>query len=463
MSNRTRRAVTLAVLAAGVVALAGASAADRAPGASAWPLIAQGAHSRALTSPLPTSQCLSLLGIHCYSPAQMEAAYDLASLHAAGVTGAGQTIAIVDSFGSPTIRRDLHSFDQVFGVANPNGVPIDPAIAKDPKLTIIRPAGKVPKFRKSNSDMAGWAGETTLDVEWAHVFAPGANILLVETPVSETEGVHGFPPMIKAENYVIKHHLASVISQSFGATENTFKTKKSLLALRSAFKLAEKSGVTVLAASGDTGSAGYKLNGNDLYTFRVNSWPSSDPLVTSVGGTQLKLDDAGNRLSPDVVWNDGSGASGGGLSRIFARPAYQSSVSATVGTHRGTPDVSLSAAVDGGVWVYATYAGQASAYHVYGGTSEATPEFAGLVALANQSAGKPLGRLNPLLYSLTGDDGIVDVTSGNNDIGPFRNSDRRRHHVPGFTALAGYDLASGLGTVDAAKLVPALVAAAAAR
>jgi subtilase family serine protease len=456
-------AVTLAALAAGVVALAGASAAHRLPAASARPLVAYPAHARALTSPLPTSKCLSLIGIHCYSPAQLEAAYDLTSLHAAGVTGAGQTIAIVDSFGSPTIRRDLHSFDKVFGVANPNGVPIDPAIAKDPKLTIIRPSGKVPKFHASNSDMAGWAGETTLDVEWAHVFAPGANILLVETPVSETEGVHGFPQMIKAENYVIKHHRASVISQSFGATENTFKTKKSLLALRSAFKLAARSGVTVLAASGDTGSTDYKLNGTDLYPFRVNSWPSSDPLVTSVGGTQLKLDDAGNRLSPDVVWNDGIGASGGGLSRIFARPAYQNAVTAIIGTHRGTPDVSLSAAVDGGVWVYASYAGQASPYHVYGGTSAATPEFAGIVALANQAAGKPLGQLNPLLYSLTGDDGILDITSGNNDIGTFRNSDGRKHHVPGFTAVAGYDLASGLGTVDAAKLVAALVAAAAAR
>src|SRR5437763_616302 len=181
----------------------------------------------------------------------------------------------------------------------------------------------------------------------AHVFAPGANILLVETPVSETEGVHGFPQMIKAENYVIKHHLASVISQSFGATENTFKTRKSLFALRSAFKLAAKSGVTVLAASGDTGSTDYKLNGADLYPFRVNSWPSSDPLVTSVGGTQLNLDDAGSRLLPDVVWNDRSGAGGGGLSHIFARPTYQSAVSVIVGSHRGTPDVSLSAAVDG--------------------------------------------------------------------------------------------------------------------
>ena len=153
--------------------------------------------------------------------------------------------------------------------------------------------------------------------------------------------------------------------------------------------------------------------------------------------------------------------SGGGFSRIFARPAYQSAVSAIVGTRRGTPDVSLNAAVDGGVWVYSSYAGGSSPYHVYGGTSAATPEFAGIVALANQAAGKPLGQLNPLLYFLSGDDGIVDVTSGDNDIGPFRNSDGLAHHVPGFTALPGYDLASGLGTVDAAKLVSALVAAAA--
>ena len=77
--------------------------------------------------------------------------------------------------------------------------------------------------------MVGWAEETTLDVEWSHVFAPGANILLVETPVSETEGVTGFPEIVKAENYVINHNMADVISQSFGATEDTFPSKASLL------------------------------------------------------------------------------------------------------------------------------------------------------------------------------------------------------------------------------------------
>src|SRR5881394_2610669 len=284
-----------------------------------------------------------------------------------------------------------------------------------------------------------------LDVEYAHSIAPGARIVLAETPVAEVEGTSGFPEMMSAEKSLIDRGIGDVITQSFGATENTFPgfdngDFSSLLNLRFAFKDALAHKVTVLASSGNDGATGAESDASTLYPSRVNSWPSSDPLVTSIGGTQLKLDNSGNRLSPDVVWNDGSGASGGGLSRIFARPAYQSAVSAIVGAHRGTPDVSLSAAVDGGVWVYASYAGQASAYHVYGGTSAATPEFAGIVALANQSAGKPLGRLNPLLYSLTGDDGIVDVTSGDNDIGTFRNSDGRRHHVPGFKALPRYDI-----------------------
>ena len=137
---------------------------------------------RAQTQPRPTSDCVTLLGIRCYSPAQFENAYNLAALHAAGIDGAGQTIAIVDSFGSPTIAHDLHVFDQTFGVSNPWGVPIDPAIAKDPKLTIIHPAGPIPAFDPNDGDMVGWAQETTLDVEWAHVMAPKAKILLVETP-----------------------------------------------------------------------------------------------------------------------------------------------------------------------------------------------------------------------------------------------------------------------------------------
>jgi subtilase family serine protease len=425
-------------------------------------------------APLATSTCIATIGIRCYSPGQFERAYNLAGLHAAGTTGAGQTIAIVDSFGSPTIASDLHTFDQTF--ANPpagSGIPADPAIGTDPKLTIIQPAGAVPPFDPNDSDMVGWAQETTLDVEWAHVMAPGANILLVETPVSETEGVTGFPEIVKAENFVIDNHLASVISQSFGATEDTFPNKQALLDLRTANKNAAKNNVTVLAASGDEGSTDFELNLEDLFPFQVNSWPSSDPLVTSIGGTQMNLDDQGNHLSPDVVWNDSAigiqAAGGGGPSHVFDRPDFQSHVKSVVGHSRGTPDISLNAAVDGGVWVYYTFVTPTLPFHIFGGTSASTPEFAGVVAMADQVAGRPLGLLNDSLYRLAdttrgndhnGPNGIVDVTQGNNDIGLFTNSDGQTVDVPGFNAGAGYDLASGLGTIDAGSFVPALANAA---
>ena len=380
-----------------------------APTVAAVPLLRHVPSVGTLTTPPTTSECLANYGIHCYQPAQFVKAYDLAPLFSHGITGKGETIAIVDSFGSPTIAHDLHVFDQTFGLPDP------------PSLKVIAPAGAIPPFDPNDSDMEGWAEETTLDVEWSHVFAPGANILLVETPVSETEGVTGFPEIVKAENYVIDHGMADVISQSFGATDS-------------------------------------ELNLEDFYPYRVTSWPSSDPLVTSVGGTQLTLDDAGNRLAPDVVWNDGYGAGGGGVSTVFSRPFYQNGVARVVGGSRGAPDISLSAAVDGAVVFYFSFVPGYVGYHLVGGTSESTPEFAGVVALADQVAHHRLGVLNPRIYELLGSrgSGIVDVTSGNNTYGPFQNSDGNTYTVVGYSAKRGYDLASGVGTIDAAWFVPAL-------
>ena len=139
-----------------------------------------------------------------------------------GSPAAGETIVIVDSFGSPTIRHDLAVFDAAYKLSPP------------PSFTMIQPAGAVPPYGLVD-DRAGWAGETTLDVEYAHTMAPGANILLVETPTSENEGTTGFPQIVTAEEYVIENHLGDVISQSFSATEQTFPTAQSLLALRSAY------------------------------------------------------------------------------------------------------------------------------------------------------------------------------------------------------------------------------------
>ena len=241
--------------------------------------------------PLTTAQCEAKYHIACYQGPQLQVAYNLGPLFRRGITGAGETIVIVDSYGSPTIRHDLAIYDAQYGLPAP------------PSFTIIQPAGPVPPYKK-NSDFEGWAGETTLDVEASHTMAPGANILLVETPVSETEGVTGFPQIVRAENYVIDHNLGDVISQSFGATEETFPNAASVMALRSAYLNAAAHHVTVLAATGDSGVTDVGLNQVTFYTHRVVSWPPSDPLVTAVGGTQLHLDAAGNRTSPDTVWND---------------------------------------------------------------------------------------------------------------------------------------------------------------
>jgi len=441
-------ALSLATPAAGVSAV---TAAVHKPSVRAVPDIGGPVlKTKQLPAPLTTTECQAEIGINCYTPVQYRVAYDLNPLYAKGITGAGRTIVIVDSYGSPTIAHDLHVFDQQFGFPDPT--------------LVIDKFGNVPPFDPTNATEVGWAEETSLDVEYAHSIAPGAKIVLAETPVAETEGVTGFPEMMNAEESLINSGVGDVISQSFGATENTFPgfssgNYSSLLDLRYAFKDAAAHSVTVLAASGDEGATNDEADGETLYPYRVNSWPASDPLVTAVGGTQLSLDNTGNRLSPDVVWNDGIGAGGGGVSAIFSRPLYQIGVSKVVGAKRGTPDISMSAAVNGGAWVYMSFAGIETpgvsdpGWYIFGGTSEATPIFSGVVALADQYAHHRLGLINPALYTLGAlsrvgvpNTGIVDVTSGNNTFGG----------VTGYDATPGYDLASGWGTVDAAKFVPAL-------
>jgi len=414
---------------------------------------------RAQGSPPTTAACEQAYKVACFDPAQIRQAYHLPSLYARGVTGKGATIVIVDSFGSPTIRNDLRVFDRAFGLPAP------------PAFQIIQPAGPIPRFDPANSDMVGWAGETTLDVEWAHAVAPGARLLLAETPVSETEGVHGFPQIVTAEQYVLAHHLGDVISQSFSATEPTFPGAASVSKLRAAYLQAARDRVTVLAASGDSGAADVGLDESTYYLFRVTSWPDSDPLVTGVGGTQLHFDSRGRPTAP-TVWNDtyntaanefadgNAGpnplAGGGGLSGMFGRPGYQDGVRNVVGTRRGVPDVSMSAACNGAVDTYQSFGGAPAGWSPSCGTSEATPLFAGIVALADQVAGHSLGLINPALYRLAAEraPGIVDVTSGNNTVSFSQGGHLRT--VRGFSAGRGYDLASGVGTIDAQYFVPEL-------
>jgi subtilase family serine protease len=452
-----------AVLVAGLVAGGSASAPGTSTAVLPAPVILirpDAVHVRgALRFPPSTAYCEKHFKIACYTAQQIEQAYHVRPLYARGITGSGETIVVVDSYGSPTVRHDLEIFDQGSGLPAP------------PSLRIIQPAGKVAPYR-ANGNREGWAGETDLDVEYAHAMAPGASILLVETPTSENEGSTGFPAIVKAETYVVNHHLGGVISQSFSATEQSFARPERLLRLRGGYEDAFNSGVTVLAASGDSGAADVEYNGHTYFLYPVTSWPDSDPLVTGVGGVQLHLNSTGSDVATPTVWNDtyskptqryidGTSeaeplAGGGGKSVVFGRPWYQDGVAGVVGTSRGVPDVSMSAACNGAADMYQSFRGQAAGWYPTCGTSEATPEFAGIVALADQLAGHPIGLINPYLYVLSylRAPGIVDVVKGDNTVS-FKQGGKW-HRVVGFHALPGYDLASGVGTIDAEYFVPEL-------
>jgi subtilase family serine protease len=435
--------------------------------------------AKSLGTPWTYQECQSELGIACYSPNQIRSAYNLAPLYGKGITGKGSTILIVDSYGSPTIASDLATFDRQFGYPAP------------PSFKVIQSDGPVPAWDPSNSAQVSWGGETSLDVEYAHTIAPGANIVLDETPVAETEGITGFPQIVQAELNVINHPKKygitgkiDVISQSFGATEQTFTSFKQIESVRGAYVDAARHGITVLASTGDTGATSYEEDGATFYTKPVTNWPATDPLVTAVGGTQIKETSSGLNGFSQVVWNDtynanlleaftGSSvptpfATTGGVSEYFRLPSYQYGVAGTVaratGARRGAPlpravpDISMSGACNGAVDLYVSYPGTTAGWTLVCGTSEASPEFSGIVALAAQVAHHSLGQINPRLYQLSAvrARGIVDVTSGNNTVTFTQGTPPVTTTVKGYSAGNGYDLASGVGTVNAEYFVPEL-------
>lgn len=445
-------ALVAVLVTATLVAPGATAAAGPAPSPQPHAAVTSGVTRLAVrATPATTAQCEQLYGFACYQPDQLRAAYHLPALYRQNITGTGRTIVIVDPFGSPTIAPDLAGFDRQFGYPAP------------PSLTIIAPAGKIPAYDPNNPGMVGAAGETTLDVEYAHALAPGANILLVETPVSQTEGTTGLPQIVEAEKYVIDHDLGDVISQTFDSTEQTFTDYRQLEPLRAAYQDAYAHHVTVLAATGDSGASNPTLQGT-YYPRPVTAWPASDPLVTAVGATRLEL---GGGKDTSVAWNDTDNkavneyfagdagpnpiASGGGTSEFFSRPSYQDGVRSVVGAGRGVPDIAMSGACDGAIEVYATFGGVPPGWQLACGASEATPEFAAIVALADQVAGHRLGLINPRLYELSAEHapGIVDVTSGNNTVAFRQGTAGALTTVQGYPATKGYDLVTGVGTINA--------------
>jgi len=398
------------------------------------------------TVPFSDAQCEAVFGIDCFVPDQIEAAYNLPALYRRGITGNGQTIVVVDAFGSPTIANDLLQFDQYLGLGTP-------------PLRIVQ-VGHVPTFDSGNADMVGWANETTLDVEYAHAGAPDANIVLVEAARDD------LPNLALAVQYAVQHKLGNVISLSWGEPEQALG-REFVSSYSSIFSQAASSHITIVASSGDSGASGLDDNGN-YYRYPVASWPATSPFVTAVGGTRLNLNAIGARNGLDTAWNDTYStavndfffgndgpnplATGGGKSAYYGRPGYQNGVRGVTGNQRGIPDISMSASCSVAVNVFETFTGGQGGWTASCGTSESAPMFAAIIALADQVAGHPLGLVNPALYALAARHapGIVQVASGNNTVS-FPGGT-----VHGYSVRPGYNLVTGLGTVNGQYLVPEL-------
>lgn len=431
--------------------------------------------SSALTPPSEAA-CFAI-GRRCFTASSMETSYNLNPLYTAGVTGKGVTIAIIDSFGNADMAADLNNFDTQMGLPHMCGEANYTCRPGDPTFTHVDWNGTTEqKAAPPNSQGTGlqardgWVIETALDVEWAHAIAPEANILNVTTNPAETQGVQGLPAMMDAEQYIVDHHQATVITQSFGTTEQNFDGTQSLLNLRHAYISAAANGVTVLASTGDFGTANLgktPIKNPITIPFPTVNWPASDPLVTAVGGTYLCTDPTtglgvdstdppvncqANPGQREVGWID----SGGGFSSVFTKPDYQDTLpagSTPIGGMRGIPDVAFQASARTAPLVYATEDG-GGGWFLVGGTSCSSPQFAGIVALADQEAGHGLGLINPTLYSIGADPGryaadFFDPTTGNNQADP---------NVAGYAATTGWDPVTGLGTPNAANLVPDLAA-----
>jgi len=438
-----------------------------------------------LPNGLPLCRSASLGNIVCYTPRFIKKAYNFPSI--ATLDGTGQTIVIVDAFGSPTAASDLALFDAVFGIPAPPSFTI--FCGNSPTPFDVSTCPNVNINNQNPHGQFGWTIETSLDVQYAHAMAPGAAIVLVVAATNSGNAINA------AETAAIAAYPGAIFSQSFGIPE-IFLTGNGNNGQTNQAKANYVNGVAVgdtfFASTGDTGA-----------TFgtstAMGNFPSSDVHNVGVSGTQGLPYNATGTLQPcptstpfsctsglsayhgpcvlgrtvppncvadgyggEQVWNEPSFAvaTGGAQSLIIPAPSYQSGLGIT---GRG-PDVSYNAAIDGGVLVVYGGLSVGPVLFIVGGTSAGSPQWAGIAALANQaraSASKgPIGDLNPTLYKIYHGTAPYTGASYGNDFHDITVGDNQLVGTPiGYAAGAGWDLATGLGTPNVANLVADLVLA----
>ncbi|MGE5245622.1 MAG: S8 family serine peptidase [Betaproteobacteria bacterium] len=410
---------------------------------------------------------LGLSSATCYDPYQMRTAYGTDRLIASGFDGHGKTIVIVDAFQSPNIVSQLNHYDAFYELPGLNGLgnPDDPTLGT---FTQIAPDGLTP-FVSGDDNMTGWAAEISLDVLWAHAIAPGANITLVLAKSNDDADI------LNATKYAVDHGLGDVISQSFGENESCMDSTL-LVQQHQLFADATMKGITLFASAGDTGAAQPTCDGSSYV--KAASSPASDPLVTAVGGTELHAagycltvlgcdptaNPAPGTYEGEIAWNefDSSSGTGGGFSVLYDEPPFQQG---TIhgGKQRGAPDVSYSAAVEHGVLTYLDIPGIPAGMYLFGGTSAGSPQWAAILAIADQMAGRSLGFINRSLYDIGQAQqhyaaSLRDVTSGNNSFAADLDNDGTIDvTVEGFNAGPGWDPTTGLGSPNMAGLANYLV------
>jgi subtilase family serine protease len=424
--NRRRAGALAAAVAVAVLATA-CSGGSTPSSAGSGPSTPAGSHGLA--------DCLT--ASRCYAPRQFRVAYGIQPLLDAGIDGRGQTVVLVENAATtpaspPTvtdIRQDLADFDSRFGL----------------------PAARIQVINSLARSASPWlaTAEEVGDTEMVHAVAPDATIreLIVDlTTRTEFRAVYS-----KAVRTAAGDGDVIVLPHEYG--ENLF-TSAGAATINSALEYAAARHVTVVAGSGDGGAIATR-SGSSAPVKEV-SLPASDPLVLAVGGTTLTANRVTGAYGSETAWNSPIGgplgASAGGFSHLFARPAYQDGVPG-IGAWRGVPDV----AGDAGIFTDMAFAfaepgGYALPY--LGGTSTTGPFWAGLIALADQEAGHPLGFVNPAIYRIARGPlyhkAFHDITTGNNTVTVNGVT------ITGYQAGPGWNPVTGWGTPDAQVLIPLL-------
>ena len=380
-----------------------------------------------------------------YTPAQIKGAYGIS-----GFDGAGQTVAVIDAYASPTILQDVNQWSTNRGLPTMNGGQFRQVVAPG---TFRRP-------QNPSQDPQGWYGEETLDIEAVHGMAPAANIVYVGAP-------NNYQDLDAAMNYVVDRHVAQIVTNSYGF-HGEFLPPGFIKPFEQTLLQGAIEGIGIYFSSGDSGDE------TSVLGVASPDWPASSPWVTAVGGTSLGVSQANARVL-ETGWGTSTYAcnqttlactrtawlygSGGGVSQLFAKPSYQASITAT---GRALPDVAAVGDPQTGLLIGQTQSfpggSQYDEFRI-GGTSLSSPIFAGLMALADQAAGAPHGFANPLFYAHAGAfydvlsvktavarrnfNNSVDASAGVSD---FLRTFNDYSGSPTQSTHAGWDNVTGLGT-----------------